>query len=151
MVNFWSEGTEEEGADGGEGENASDGKEEFNIERYPFLHYSSPGPTPVVRSGTVSSEQAGSFYDMLAAESTRTESAPDSALLLVCTHGARDCRCGDTGGALIRALRAELKARQASGDPDGLWNKIKLGEVAHVGGHKCVTSLYLMINFLCPF
>ncbi|OCH88019.1 hypothetical protein OBBRIDRAFT_735238 [Obba rivulosa] len=28
--------------------------------------------------------------------------------LYVCTHGARDCRCGDTGGAVYEALRSEV-------------------------------------------
>ncbi|KZW01077.1 hypothetical protein EXIGLDRAFT_99560 [Exidia glandulosa HHB12029] len=46
--------------------------------------------------------------------------------LLVCTHGQRDCRCGDTGGAVVAALR---KAAPAS---------LNVGEIAHVGGHNYV-------------
>jgi hypothetical protein len=49
--------------------------------------------------------------------------------ILVCTHGNRDCRCGETGGELVRALKAEIKTR-------GLEEKVRVGEVAHVGGHK---------------
>ena len=55
--------------------------------------------------------------------------------LYVCTHGAQDCRCGDTGGAVARSIRAELDRRQRchAFDPS---TRIKLAEVAHVGGHK---------------
>ena len=52
--------------------------------------------------------------------------------LYVCTHGSRDCRCGEGGGAVARALRGEL-AKRGLGEKD-----VVLGEVAHVGGHKCV-------------
>ena len=59
----------------------------------------------------------------------------DDIHLYVCTHGARDCRCGDTGGAVARAIRAELNRRQQrnASDPS---TRVKLAEVAHVGGHK---------------
>ena len=51
--------------------------------------------------------------------------------LYVCTHGARDCRCGEGGGEVVRALRAEVARR-------GRGREVFVGEVAHVGGHKCV-------------
>ena len=59
----------------------------------------------------------------------------DDIHLYVCTHGARDCRCGDTGGAVARAIRAELNRRQQrnASDPS---TRVKLAQVAHVGGHK---------------
>lgn len=62
-------------------------------------------------------------------------SPSDDIHLYICTHGARDCRCGDTGGAVARAIRAELGRRQQrqASDPS---TRIKLAEVAHVGGHK---------------
>lgn len=47
--------------------------------------------------------------------------------VLVCTHGARDCRCSERGGPLVAALRAEF-ARSGVNIP--------VREVAHVGGHK---------------
>ena len=47
--------------------------------------------------------------------------------ILVCTHGSRDCRCENIGGALVRALREEIAQRGAN---------VKVGEIAHVGGHK---------------
>lgn len=49
--------------------------------------------------------------------------------LFVCTHGSRDCRCGDTGGDVAKALHGEISKRN-------LWDRVSLGEVAHVGGHK---------------
>ncbi|KAG9311417.1 Sucrase/ferredoxin-like-domain-containing protein [Chiua virens] len=61
----------------------------------------------------------------------------DDIHLYLCTHGARDCRCGDTGRRVSRAIRAELERRQ--------WHdssaRIKLAEVAHVGGHKYAANV----------
>ena len=64
--------------------------------------------------------------------------ASDGALLLICTHGHRDCRCGTHGGELFEALRSELdrRRRQGSEDDKKLWKTVEVGEVAHVGGHK---------------
>ncbi|KAI0324073.1 hypothetical protein GY45DRAFT_1331926 [Cubamyces sp. BRFM 1775] len=68
------------------------------------------------------------------------EREPEVALdrrlhLYVCTHGSRDCRCGEGGGAVARALRRELDKR-------GLGEKdVVLGEVAHVGGHKYAANV----------
>ena len=49
--------------------------------------------------------------------------------IYVCTHGARDCRCGDVGGLVAEALRKEI-------DRHRLTSVVKLGETGHVGGHK---------------
>lgn len=70
----------------------------------------------------------------------RTSGAPSTPLsddvhLYICTHGARDCRCGDTGGAVARAIRAELDRRRQC-QPSDPSIRIKLAEVGHVGGHK---------------
>ncbi|KAH0828703.1 Sucrase/ferredoxin-like-domain-containing protein [Lanmaoa asiatica] len=64
----------------------------------------------------------------------------DEIHLYVCTHGARDCRCGDTGGTVARTIRAELDRRQRRhvSDPS---KRIKLAEVAHVGGHKYAANV----------
>ena len=48
--------------------------------------------------------------------------------LYVCTHGARDCRCGDKGGLVVSALRDEVQKRNLK--------QVMVGEVGHVGGHK---------------
>ena len=58
--------------------------------------------------------------------------------LYVCTHGSRDCRCGDCGGAVARALRREIDSR-------GVAREVFLGEVAHVGGHQYVVFFLLCI------
>ena len=47
----------------------------------------------------------------------------------VCTHGERDCRCRDTGGAVFAALQEEVKKHS-------LGDIVKVGGVGHVGGHK---------------
>ena len=57
--------------------------------------------------------------------------------LYVCTHGARDCRCGEMGGRVVRALREELERREKT-EPPRSKGHVKVGEVGHVGGHKCV-------------
>ena len=49
--------------------------------------------------------------------------------IYVCTHAARDCRCGDTGGLVAAAFRKEIEQRE-------LTSLVKLGETGHVGGHK---------------
>ncbi|KAF7377509.1 Altered inheritance of mitochondria protein 32 [Mycena sanguinolenta] len=54
--------------------------------------------------------------------------------IYVCTHGARDCRCGDMGGKVFQALRDELD-RRILADPNGPAKGVVLGEVGHVGGH----------------
>ncbi|KAJ7468973.1 Sucrase/ferredoxin-like-domain-containing protein [Mycena galericulata] len=60
--------------------------------------------------------------------------------MYVCTHGARDCRCGDTGGKVFQALRDELD-RRALADPSGPAKNVVLGEVGHVGGHQFAANL----------
>jgi hypothetical protein len=48
--------------------------------------------------------------------------------VLVCTHGSRDCRCSDRGGGLVQALEDEITRRDLE--------RVKVREIAHVGGHK---------------
>jgi hypothetical protein len=55
--------------------------------------------------------------------------------LYVCTHGERDCRCGDMGGKVVSALKKEVKERGDSAD------RVRIGEVGHVGGHQCVLNI----------
>lgn len=54
--------------------------------------------------------------------------------IYVCTHGGRDCKCGDIGGEFMDGLISE--ASSLVKDSAELASKIRLGEVAHVGGHK---------------
>lgn len=57
------------------------------------------------------------------------KSGSDGVEILVCTHGSRDCRCANKGGALVSALREEIIKRDLEG-------RVKVSEIAHVGGHK---------------
>ncbi|EMD36547.1 hypothetical protein CERSUDRAFT_156239 [Gelatoporia subvermispora B] len=59
---------------------------------------------------------------------------PLTLYLYVCTHGARDCRCGNTGGAVYEALRSEVEKR-------GLSERVFVGSVGHVGGHKYAANI----------
>ncbi|KAF6747145.1 Sucrase/ferredoxin-like-domain-containing protein [Ephemerocybe angulata] len=67
--------------------------------------------------------------------------------ILVCTHGARDCRCGDTGGKVYAALREAVPKVQAEMEAEGKGGvrvpKIRVGEVAHVGGHKYAANVLI--------
>ena len=51
--------------------------------------------------------------------------------IFVCTHAARDCRCGTTGVDVFNAISNAIAGHPA-------WSRlgIQMGEVAHVGGHK---------------
>jgi len=62
--------------------------------------------------------------------------------LYVCTHAARDCRCGDIGGMVAKTLRAEIQ-RLAKIDPSGPASLAKIGEVGHVGGHQHAANLLI--------
>lgn len=63
-------------------------------------------------------------------------SNPDGLLsLYVCTHGARDCRCGEWGRKLAGALREEVRKRKET-EPTGKYSCVVVGEVGHVGGHQ---------------
>ena len=76
--------------------------------------------------------------EMLERHATEGPLAPgtsDEVHLYVCTHGARDCRCGEMGGAVLRALQGEV-ARLVKADPLGIASRINIGEVGHVGGHQ---------------
>ncbi|RDB25995.1 Altered inheritance of mitochondria protein 32 [Hypsizygus marmoreus] len=68
------------------------------------------------------------------------EGTSDDIHLYVCTHGARDCRCGTTGGEVASALREEV-ARRLRTDPSGPISRVKVGEVGHVGGHQYAANL----------
>lgn len=51
--------------------------------------------------------------------------------ILVCTHRARDCRCGEHGSAVAQKIRDYIRQKN-------LIDQVICGEVSHVGGHKCV-------------
>ena len=77
------------------------------------------------------------------ASKLKTESESESEieqLILVCTHDARDCRCGTTGRDVADALRKEVWRRASEGE-EVRW---KVCEVGHVGGHKCVAVCFFL-------
>ncbi|KAI8821649.1 Sucrase/ferredoxin-like-domain-containing protein [Fimicolochytrium jonesii] len=57
------------------------------------------------------------------------EKDPHKLHILVCIHGARDCRCGDKGLPLYDSLKKEVAKR-------GLSDTVKVYGVSHIGGHK---------------
>jgi hypothetical protein len=89
----------------------------------------------------------GEFEDVLDRHIAAGHSGPpvverrveDCIHLYVCTHGARDCRCGDIGGKVARALRDEIRHRLERDSHDAVLRSVRLAEVGHVGGHQLVT------------
>ena len=69
------------------------------------------------------------------AEGALVQELPEEIHMYVCTHGARDCRCGTIGGDVARALREEV-ARRVEMDSSGVVSRVVVGEVGHVGGHQ---------------
>jgi len=80
-------------------------------------------------------EDACAQLDDFLGHPTRSTVDPDAVYLYVCTHGARDCRCGEWGSKVADALREEILKRKAS-EPTGKYSRIVVGEVGHVGGHE---------------
>lgn len=56
----------------------------------------------------------------------RSMEGHDEIDVYVCTHGARDCRCSDAGGALVDTLREEI-------DRSGVQGRVKVWEISHLG------------------
>ncbi|KAK9899800.1 hypothetical protein P389DRAFT_4199 [Cystobasidium minutum MCA 4210] len=85
---------------------------------------------------------------------TRTSPEID---VYVCTHGARDCRCGDIGSAFYDALVFEAKRRglgnaaHTFGEGKG---PIRIHRTTHIGGHRyaatCFTSTGDWYGLLSP-
>lgn len=51
--------------------------------------------------------------------------------IYVCTHGSRDCRCGELGEPLYQSILKEVRKRDLSSG-----EKVKVRRVSHIGGHK---------------
>ncbi|KAH8996649.1 Sucrase/ferredoxin-like-domain-containing protein [Lactarius akahatsu] len=64
----------------------------------------------------------------------------DDLYLYVCTHGARDCRCGEWGSKVADALRNEIHWRKGI-EPTGKYSRVVVGEVGHVGGHQYAANM----------
>lgn len=77
--------------------------------------------------------------DALAAAQPQTGRAKpdDETHVYVCTHAARDCRCGVAGTAVLQALKDEARAHQAAAIKAGKQTpkNVRVYPVSHVGGH----------------
>ncbi|GAA5871484.1 hypothetical protein JCM16303_000768 [Sporobolomyces ruberrimus] len=118
--------------------NINDGSEEvYSATLYPdFLHFSE-----FSLSSLPSFEQ--SFLSLPPPTPSTSTSSPSSEArsthIYVCTHGSRDCRCGDLGEKLYQSLLSEIKRRKLGGEltssEEGR-EGVRIGRIAHIGGHK---------------
>ncbi|GAA5905883.1 uncharacterized protein JCM6883_002483 [Sporobolomyces salmoneus] len=81
------------------------------------------------------------------APSSASTSAPARTHIYVCTHGSRDCKCGDLGEKLYQSILCELKRRKIGGEPSvssstvgkaegEAGDGVRVSRIAHIGGHK---------------
>ncbi|PWN53567.1 Lipoate synthase [Violaceomyces palustris] len=114
-------------------------------EQFIIYAYSSPGK--VVKVGPLSLrslDEGLPFHERVkeALKNSRIQSAKpspdDETHIYVCTHGARDCRCGVAGNAFLEALREEVRRNEASLISNGkpAPKKVKVWPISHVGGHQ---------------
>lgn len=55
--------------------------------------------------------------------------------IYVCTHGSRDCRCGELGEPLYESILKEVGKRDLSSGGGG-GERVRVRRVSHIGGHK---------------
>ncbi|GJN91172.1 hypothetical protein Rhopal_004190-T1 [Rhodotorula paludigena] len=72
----------------------------------------------------------------VSSSSTEPSTAPARTHIFVCTHGSRDCRCGDLGEPLYQALLREIRRRKLGGELRDGQDGVRIARVAHIGGHK---------------
>ncbi|KAF9527263.1 Sucrase/ferredoxin-like-domain-containing protein [Crepidotus variabilis] len=60
--------------------------------------------------------------------------------LYVCTHGARDCRCGERGQQMYDALLRTVEEEKLR-SPNGVAHRIRIGATGHVGGHQFAANV----------
>ena len=113
-------------------------------ENFVVYAYTTNGTMAKIGPVSLATLDAGSAFrqridDALAAAQPQTGRAKpdDETHVYVCTHGARDCRCGVAGTAVYDALKDEVRAHQASAIKAGndAPKKVKVYPVSHVGGH----------------
>jgi hypothetical protein len=132
---------------GGESSHAQVGQEQYAITTFTKGKSSSQPEVRHIASWPTDSNEASHNATLLTHEASH-KNASESKYILVCTHGSRDCRCGDTGGAVVRALREARARRQAEsvGEAQTQWSNIKIMEVSHVGGHKYAANVLVYPN-----
>ncbi|GAA5962766.1 hypothetical protein JCM3765_001507 [Sporobolomyces pararoseus] len=72
--------------------------------------------------------------------------------IYVCTHGSRDCKCGDLGEKLYQSILSELKRRKLGGElstseSGGNDEGIRISRIAHIGGHKFAANALVYREF----
>ncbi|KAM6497662.1 Sucraseferredoxin-like protein [Amanita muscaria] len=68
---------------------------------------------------------------------------PDEVHMLICTHMARDCRCGVRGGAFARTVHEQIVQRGLFLGDGEKKVRLRLGEVGHVGGHQYAPNVLI--------
>ncbi|SPO30596.1 related to LIP5 - lipoic acid synthase [Ustilago trichophora] len=113
-------------------------------EKYLVYAYTTNGTMAKVGPVSLATLDTGSSFrtridEALASARPQTARAneSDETHVYVCTHGARDCRCGVAGTAVYQALRDEVRSHEASAIKAGkdAPKKVKVYPVSHVGGH----------------
>ncbi|KAF9002554.1 Sucrase/ferredoxin-like-domain-containing protein [Cyathus striatus] len=113
---------------------------ETKEEQYSITAFSRNGRLELRNVSLEDIDSAAGSLKLHAVEVSRTPTKEDEEVhIYVCTHAERDCRCGDLGGAVADALRAEVKKAEEFGLTKG--KRIRIGEVAHVGGHAFAANL----------
>ena len=101
----------------------------FDEEVYSATAFSKAGRVIALEGLSLSNVQQAVQQITNPNSTVRPIDAAQPLYIYVCTHAARDCRCGDTGGLVAAAFRREIDQRR-------LTSVVKLGETGHVGGHK---------------
>jgi len=60
----------------------------------------------------------------------------------VCTHAARDCRCGERGLQVYETL-VRIVEEERIWNPSSLAHRIRIGAVGHVGGHQYAANVLI--------
>lgn len=94
---------------------------------YPGFIYPDHIPIPQLSLSTMDAFKE--FYATLPPLTTDSLSPSTSTHIYVCTHTARDCRCGEIGEPLYAALKKEVRRRGVDAE------RIQISRIAHVGGH----------------
>lgn len=113
-------------------------------ERFLVHAYTTDGKMAIL--GPISLSTLGSASAFRAQLDSALSSAPsqtgrvkqgDETHIYVCTHGARDCRCGVAGTAVLQSLKDEVRMLEASSIKAGKEapKKVKVFPISHVGGH----------------
>ncbi|GAA5935241.1 uncharacterized protein JCM15063_000979 [Sporobolomyces koalae] len=106
-------------------------QELYSATLYPdFIHYP--------RFSLSSLREFESDLASLPPPASASSAADNRVDIYVCTHGTRDCRCGDLGEQFYQALSARIgQSATAAKDQD----RIRVARIAHVGGHKFAVNV----------